>query len=178
MWAHTFFVVIPSGAQRKKGLKNMRRIPFVLLVLALLPLGIFAQNTLTVHQKDGQQFSFGFDDKPVVTFTDNELVVTSTKTELRYALAQLAKFTFDDVEDAVIGITPDTAKPGITLDEYTVSITGAKPDATVRLIASDGKQLQTYKTAQDGSLTFSIAELPQGTYIITSESLTVKILRK
>jgi hypothetical protein len=156
----------------------MRRNPFVLLALGLLPLGLYAQNTLTVHQKDGEHFSLGFEEKPVVTFTDTELVFKSTKTELRYALAVVAKFTFDDVEDAVIGIKSDATKASITLGECTVSITGAKADVTVSLIASDGKQLQTYRAGQDGSLTFSIADLPQGTYIIISESLTCKILKK
>lgn len=139
---------------------------------------LFAQNTLTIHQKDGQQFGFGFEEKPVVSFTDNALIIKSTKIEVQYELAKVAKFTFDDVEDAVIGIKVDDAKASITLDEYTVSISGAAADITVRLIASDGKQLQSYKTNQDGSVTFSIAELPEGTYIIVSESLTCKILKK
>ena len=138
----------------------------------------FSNNTLTVHQKDGQHFSFGFGDSPVVTFTDTELVVKTARIELRYSLADVAKFTFDDVEDAVIPIKSNDSEPVITLNEYTVSITGAKADVAVRLITSSGKQLQTYKTAQDGSLTFSISELPQGTYIIASESLTCKILKK
>lgn len=154
------------------------RMIITILCSAFLAVPVLGQNTLTVHQKNGEQFSFGFEDKPVVTFTDNELVVTSAKTELRYEFANVAKFTFDDVEDAVIGISPDATKPGISLDEYVVSISGAKADVTVSLIASGGKQLQTYKTAQDGSLTFSIADLPEGIYIIASESLTCKILKK
>lgn len=139
---------------------------------------LLAQNTLTIHQKDGQQFGFGFEDKPVIKFTDNEIVLTSAKTELRFQFANVAKLTFDDVEDAVIGIKADGAKASITLDEYTVSISGAKADAAAQLIASDGKQLQSYKIGQDGTATFSIADLPDGTYIISTESLTVKIHKK
>ena len=149
---------------------------FLLAAVAAAPL--FSQNTLTIHQKDGQQFSFGFEDKPVVSFTDTDLIVKSTKTELTYALSSVSKFTFDDIEDAVISIKPDAKKACITLDEYTVSITGAKADIPVYLIVSDGKLLQTYKTDQDGTVTFSIAELPQGAYIINSESLFCKILKK
>lgn len=139
---------------------------------------MMAQNTLTIHQKDGQQFSFGFEEKPVVSFTDNALAIKSTKVEVQYELAKVAKFTFDDVADVVNAIKADDVNASITLGEYSVSITGAKADATVHLIASDGKQLQTYRTDQDGSLSFSIADLPQGTYIIASESLTCKILKK
>ena len=155
----------------------MKRILFC-SVLMLASFAAIAQNTLTVHQKDGQQFSFGFEDKPVVTFTDNELVVKTTKTELSYKLAKVAKFTFDEKETAVEGVKDDAVKAGITLDEYTVNISGAKADITVRLISSDGRQLYSYKTGADGSVTFSISELPEGTYIIASESLTVKILKK
>ena len=155
----------------------MKRL-LTILCTVLLSAPTFSQNTLTIHQKDGQQFSYGFEEKPVVTFTDNTMVITSTKTQVQYDLSVIEKFTFDDIEDAVIGIKADAASASITLDEYTVSISGAKPDTQVRLLASDGRQLQSYKTAQDGSVTFSIADLPTGNYIIASESIIVKILKK
>ncbi len=144
----------------------------------LLSVPLFSQNTLTIHQKDGQQFSFGFDDKPVITYTDTDLVLKTTKTEVQYPLASVAKFTFTDVEDAVISIKQDSNAAQLELDGYVVSITGAKADITVKVIAPDGKTLGTYKTDSDGSVTFSIAELPQGLYIISSENLTCKILKK
>ncbi len=155
----------------------MKRL-YLLLLVVVAAVPLFSQNTLTIHQKDGQQFSFGFEDKPVVSFTDSDLIVKSTKTELTYALSSVSKFTFDDIEDAVISINDDAAKAVITLDSYTVSITGAKADIEVRLNSSDGKLLQSYKTDEDGDVTFSIADLPNGTYIISSQSLTVKILKK
>lgn len=155
----------------------MKRILFLLVLFsAILPLA--AQNTLNVFEKDGQIFSFGFEEKPVVTFTDNELVVTSAGAEARFQLADIAKFTFDDEGTAVEDIKDDVRKAAISLDEYIVSLTGAKPEIVVRLIASDGKLLQSYKTDKNGFLQFSIAELPEGTYIISSESLNVKILKK
>lgn len=156
----------------------MKWLKIEIMAFALMPLGLFAQNTLTIHQKDGQQFCFGFEEKPVVTFTDNELVVKSTKTELCYELLLLAEITFDTVDTAVEDIKSGSIKAGITLDEYTVNISGAKADVTVHLIASDGRQLKSYKTDRNGSVTFSISELPEGTYIIASESLTVKIIKK
>lgn len=148
------------------------------MIYVFITLSLLAQNTLTVHQKDGQEFSFGFEEKPLVTFTETELVVKTSKVELRYELSKFSKFTFDEkkIDDAVNPIVEN--KASITLDEYTVCISGAKADILVRLIASDGHILQQYKTDTDGSVTFSISELPEGTYIIASESLTCKILKK
>lgn len=139
---------------------------------------LLAQNTLTVHQKDGQEFSFGFEEKPLVTFTETELVVKTSKVELRYELSKFSKFTFDEkeIDDTVMPVI--NYKASITLDEYIVYISGAKADIVVRLIASNGQTLNTYKTDSDGSVKFSISELLKGTYIIASESLTCKIIKK
>jgi len=40
----------------------MKRLLLCFLV-ALLVCPVFSQNTLTIHQKDGQQFSFGLEDQ-------------------------------------------------------------------------------------------------------------------
>ena len=152
---------------------------FLLVIIsAMSALNVIGQNTLTIHQKDGQQFNFGFDDKPVITYTDNDLVLKTTKTEVQYPLASLAKFTFTDVEDAVIPVKQEGNVAQLELDNYTVSITGAKAGIAVTVIGFDGKTIGTYKTDSDGSVTFSIADLPQGLYIISSENLTCKILKK
>lgn len=155
----------------------MKRI-ITLSLLVILAIPAISQNTLTVHQKDGQQFSYGFEEKPVVTFTDNNLIIKSTSVEVSYELSQLAKFTFDNIDTDVENIKEDISKASITLDEYTVKISGAKPGITVSLISSDGKLLHSYKTDKEGSVIFSISELSEGTYIITSESLTFKVLKK
>lgn len=155
----------------------MKRI-LALLCTVLMAVSAFAQNTLTIHQKDGQQFSFGFEDKPVITYTDTDLVLKTTKTEVMYPLASLSKFTLTDVEDAVISIKQDGNTAKLELDSYMVSITGAKAGIAVTLIGPDGKTLGTYKTDSDGSVTISIADLPQGLYIISSENLTCKIQKK
>lgn len=150
----------------------------VITLLALFVSGVNAQNTLTIHQKDGKQISFGFDEKPVVSFTDNYLVVKSGGAEVQYALSTFSKLTFDDKEAGVDGIGDDAGKASVSLDEYVVAINGAKADIPVRLVALDGKEIQSYKTDKEGAVTFSIADLPEGIYIISSESLTVKILKK
>lgn len=155
----------------------MKRLSIILFT-ALLSAPIFCQNTLTIYQKDGQKFSFGFDDKPVITYTDTEMVLKTAKTEVQYPLASLSKLSFTDVEDAVVPIKRDDNAAQLELDGYVVNISGSKADAKVSVVAPDGKTLGTYKTDSDGSVTFSIADLPQGLYIISSENLTCKILKK
>lgn len=154
----------------------MKRLLFLLGIM-FLAVPLFGQNTLTIHQKDGQQFNYGFDDKPVIIYTATDLVLKTTMTELQFPLASIAKFTFTDIEDAVSPIK-DSSSAQLKLDNYMVSITGTKPDVAVSVIGSDGKTIGTYKTDAGGSVTFSIADLPQGLYIINIDNLTCKILKK
>ena len=154
---------------------------FAIAVLAFSVMsGLSAQNTLTIHQKDGQQFSYGFGEKPVVTFTDNDLIVTTANenVKLTLALTSVEKFTFDSNETAVNDIKDNAQKASISLDEYSVYIANVKENAVVSLSSADGKQLQAFKADADGTVSFSIADLPNGTYIISSENLSVKIQKK
>lgn len=154
---------------------------FAIAVLAFSVMsGLSAQNTLTIHQKDGQQFSYGFGEKPVVTFTDNDLIVTTANenVKLTLALTSVEKFTFDSNETAVNDIKDNAQKASISLDEYSVYIANVKENAVVSLSSADGKQLQAFKAGTDGTVSFSIADLPNGTYIISSENLSVKIQKK
>ena len=148
------------------------------LLATLLVCPVFGQNTLTICQKDGQQFSFGFEDKPVISYTDNDLVLKTAKTEIQYPLSSLSKILFTDTETSSAPIKMDKADVQLLLDNYVVSITGAKAGVNVTLTGSDGKAVGTYKTDSEGSVTFSIADLSQGLYIIKSDDLTCKILKK
>lgn len=154
----------------------MRKILFFLALA--LPLSALSQTTITLHQRDGQTFSFGFDEKPVMILTDSMMTVKTANTELSYRLSQVAKFTFDD-PSADVSQPREASGAGISLDDCTVRISGAKPGATVRLMSVAGSELNTFRADATGCVTFSIADLESGCYIITAgESLTYTILRK
>ena len=148
-----------------------------LLGAVFLTAPVFGQNYLTIQQKDGHEFSFGFEDKPVITYTENDLVLKTTKTEFQYPLASLAKFTFTELATQVNAVPVDFQNPTFAIDDYEINITGANAGINVSVIYPDGKIVGTYKTEQDGSVTFSIADLPAGLYIINSEKLTFKVLK-
>ena len=157
----------------------MRKILIVLMTLIMaVPLTMSAEEVMTVHLKDGNLIDFAFKNQPVVTFTETDVVLTTSNgLSINYPLSNLTKFTFStkDIPDEVVEIKEDARKVKFSVDEYTVRIDGAKAEMDVRILASDGKVQGTYKTDKEGSLTFSIADQPAGVYIISSEDLTVKI---
>ena len=143
---------------------------------SIVSVSAFSQNTLTVFQKDGQEFSFGFDEKPVITYTDNDMIIKTTNTEVQYQLLNLQKVAFTDGPTAVNSIDADKSK--IVLESYSVKIAGAEAGVEVTMSGVDGKTAGSYKTDSDGCVTFSIAELPEGIYLIKSENMSFKILKK
>lgn len=160
----------------------MRKFLFALVALLMTTsLAVRSQNVMVIHLKSGTIAELAFKYNPVVTFTDTDAVLTTTvngrEIVVSYPLEKLTKFTFvtkditavDEVEDRNVQFL---------IEDYTVTITGAKPEIVVRLISMDGKQLGAYKTDKDGSVSFSIADLANGTYIIASEDITFKILKK
>lgn len=159
----------------------MKIVRHLLLCLSLLslPVLIVAQNTLTIHQKDGQQFSFGFEEKPVVSFSETTLMLKTDRTEVQYPLSLINFFTFDERKpDALEGVEDSRQQPLVSLGSQFLRISGARADIPVRLTSVDGKVLRTARTDAGGSLTLSLADLPEGVYIVSSTSLTCKILKK
>ena len=146
-----------------------------LLGAALLAVPVSGQDLLRIHQKDGQYVDFLFEDEPAVYYREDYLVINTAITEVQYPFESVAKFTFTDVatKTEVIKETP-----AFTLDNYAISITGAKAQVKVTVISSDGKPVETYKIDADGNAVFSISALPAGMYIINSENLTFKVLKK
>jgi hypothetical protein len=161
----------------------MRKFLFALVALLMTTsVALRSQNVMVVHLKTGTVAELAFKYKPVITFTDTDAVLTTTvngrEIVVSYPLEKLTKFTFVTKDITAVEEVEEDRNVQFLIEDYTVTITGAKPEIVVRLIASDGKQLGAYKTDKDGSVSFSIAELAAGTYIIASEDITFKILKK
>ena len=158
-------------------------IAFVALMM-MAPMALSSQNNvMNIHLKNGQVAEFFFKYEPVITFTDTDVVLTTSNgMRLTYPLANLTKFTFNKKDlpgpTEVEEIESDVRKVYFSIDEYTINIYEAKAEQAVYLIASDGKVLNAYKTDKEGFLSFSIADLPDGTYIIRSGEITFKIMKK
>ena len=163
----------------------MRKILVAIVALLMLtPLALRSQNVMTVHLKTGEVVDLAFKFQPVITFTETEAVLTTTVNGVpfvvKYPLAGLTKFTFStkDWNDPTEVEEVEARDVQFMIEDYTVTITGAKPEMVVRLISSDGRLINSYKTDKEGSVSFSIADQPTGTYIINSQEITFKLFKK
>lgn len=151
----------------------------MLVLLSMAPMALRSQNVITVHLKDAGSIYFAFVAKPVISFTDADVVLTTSDGfSITYPLANLTKFTFDTRDLTQVNAIANDAKAVLSIDEYTVTVSGIKAQEKVKLTALDGKVLNTFKADKDGTLSFSVAELSEGTYIVSSDDFAVKILKQ
>ena len=68
----------------------------ILIPIILFSIAGFAQNTLNIHQKDGEIFCCGFLDKPIVTYEGNTLKVSTKTVSIEFPLTELDELSFED----------------------------------------------------------------------------------
>ena len=134
----------------------------LLLMIFCLFLGVatsFAQNTLNIHQKSGGVVSYGFAEKPVLTYVDDNLHVSTERVSIDYPLAELEMLTFDDREASIGELRVEGQTAGMNI--YRI----------------DGTLVKRIEAKEESSA-FDTNGLPAGTYIIKQGNVTYKITKQ
>ena len=136
------------------------------LLLALISFGASAQETaeakIIVWQKDGNKTAILFNQMPEFLYADGNVSVQNGGTTLSWPLANLEKFTFEDVEPSVPTV-PTDVKDVKTAAKLDIVKGCAVYDLSGKLIK---KQIH------------SLSELPQGTFILKDGSVTTKVVKR
>lgn len=135
------------------------------MLLTLLATGLWAQETddakIVVWQKDGKTTEILFNQMPEFTYDDGNILVQNGSTTLSWPLANLEKFTFEDVTPSIPSLptrVKDVQKPKLDIVKGC-----AVYDLSGRLLK---KQIR------------SLSELPKGTYILKDGSVTTKVVKR
>lgn len=151
----------------------MRKLYTILLLACCLMAG--AQNAISIHQKDGKVANFAFSEKPVVTYADNQLVITTTKTSVQYPLYLLQKIDFELTDATAIEQVKPDAKFRFT--DGTLYITGGDPGSQVVIYNMQGMTAGQYRTDDAGNAVISLQSLSKGLYIVKTNHFTFKFTK-
>ena len=154
---------------------NKKRLLLLLLLLSSAT-SLLAQTALVVHQKSGEVVYFSFSEQPKATYSGTNLVLTTTKTTVEYPIANLLKFTFGDMADGIEDVTD--AKADVKIDNDAIIITGTKVSADVSVFNVSGVKVCTKKADADGNAAISTSNLPNGVYVVKSNNVTFKFIKK
>lgn len=130
----------------------------ILIPIILFSIAGFAQNTLNIHQKDGEIFCCGFLDKPIVTYEGNTLKVSTKTVSIEFPLTELDELSFED--------------------ELTdIKLQHIEKESNILIYNEKGVLLKKIHNDSGISET-NILEFPKGIYIIKKGDTTFKVLKK
>lgn len=153
-----------------------------LLLFLLLGFSIFtkAENNptnLVVWAKDGTKVAYALAEKPKVTFTETDLVITANGVEVNYTLENMARFTYEDNASTVI--------TNLQTDESSFKINGEyllfpalKANSTVSVYSLNGTLVFKKTVRQNGEYAFPLSNLNAGVYMVNVNGLTYKIVKR
>jgi len=151
----------------------MRKLYTILLLACSLMAG--AQNAISIHQKDGKVANFAFSEKTIVTYADNQLVITTTKTSVQYPLYLLQKIDFELTDATAIEQVKPDAKFRFT--DGTLYITGGDPGSQVVIYDMRGMTEGQYRIDDAGNAVISLQSLSKGLYIVKTNHFTFKFTK-
>ena len=149
---------------------------FTLLLLWLTASGAWAQNAIVVCQKDGTVARFAFTEKPVVTYSAGELMMTTNKTSVQYPMNRLLKIYFD-VAEVPDGIDVEVTQPEdvqFTFRDGVLVVSGGEAGAIVNLYRLDGVSAGQFRLDGNGSVTIPTGSLSKGLYIVKTKQVSFK----
>lgn len=143
---------------------------------AAAALSATAQNAqeqgLVITTQGGDQVILAVSDKPMVTFGDNSVIITTADKQLTYTLDDKVNIQFCALTG--VGISPSAdAKAIITATATAIKVTQAMPGSDIALYDTAGSTLARAKADAQGTASFRLAQ--KGTYIIRIANLSVKI---
>ena len=167
--------VLPKKSQCYLG--KMLRLPLMALLLSvLLPSVAKADDlVLQVWQADGRVMNINLNEQPVTTYSDGQLIITTTKTTVTFPLEQVVKYTYTDAT----GISsPEAVGSKMSADGESITFTGLKPNTPVYLYSVAGQLVSTVTATGQSKTTVSVSGFPVGVYVVKANGVTFKITKR
>lgn len=157
----------------------MKKLPSILLLFCICASAI-AEDTkthLVVWAKDGTKVAYALDEKPKVTFTEANLIISAEGVEVNYALDNMDRFTYEsNVNSAVRNLKTDEVS--FKLDGESLLFLNMSANSTISLHTLNGTSVFSKTVSTAGEYAFPLSNLTTGVYLVTVNGLTYKIVKR
>ncbi|MBR3983565.1 MAG: hypothetical protein IKJ92_01245 [Bacteroidaceae bacterium] len=153
---------------------------FIFIVLASVCCWAMAQSEQTqliVWAKNGTKVAYALNEKPQITFTQEDMVITVGNVEVNYDMENLARFTYVT--------NGNTAIRNLQTDESIFNFDGEqlifpelKTNDIVSIYTIGGALVLRKEVSKEGKYGLSLSELIPGAYMVNVNGLTYKIVKK
>ncbi len=160
-----------------------RRILLALLLSVTATACLHADDTvwgtgLVVTTTDGQKLAYPLDDKPKVTFSGRNLVLTTGSTEITLSREKVRAFSYEKIPVSGINAIPETICDARFLPDGTLHVSGCDRDSRIEIFGVDGILLCTMNADSKGNADMSASDLPAGIYLVKAGDVSYKIMKR
>lgn len=113
-------------------------------------------------------------DKPVITYANDQLVITTTKEVVEVPVTEITGYNFTEENPSAIR----SIEVNRQYKHGLVAFDQLQAGATVALYNAKGEQLLTTTAQADGTAVVDLHEQAKGVYIIRADKLSFKIINK
>ena len=151
------------------------RILLLLLTFFVFQAAMADDLVLQVWQANGKVMNISLNEQPVTTYSDGQLIITTTKTTVTFPLEQVVKYTYADAS----GISsPEAVGSKMSADGETITFTGLKANTPVYLYTVAGQLVNTVIATDQSKTVVSVSKFPVGVYVVKTNGVTFKITKR
>ena len=129
-------------------------------------------DSITIKQKSGNETILELTTNPIITFSDEYMVVTNDFTTITFPL--------DDIESYLVGETSGIreVKDSPQFRDGHIVFKGFKDNSTATVYSLDGKTFRKFSPNSSGVIDINMGNLPKGAYIISTLNKKIKVINK
>ena len=155
-------------------MNRFRYLHFAMLMIFSLT-AIAEEYSFVVWTKSGEQINFPLSEKPKLTHNDNNFIVTTPTTTVEYSKADINKFTLL-IPDGVDNI--ENSNANLFQQNNSLILSGFKLGSIVKIFNINGQLLIAETINNEDTYIIDLSPLNKGIYIVSTESITYKIIRQ
>ena len=155
-------------------MNRFRYLHFAMLMIFSLT-AIAEEYSFVVWTKSGEQINFPLSKKPKLTHNDNNFIVTTPTTTVEYPKADINKFTLL-IPDGVDNI--ENSNANLFQQNNSLILSGFKLGSIVKIFNINGQLLIAETINNEDTYIIDLSPLNKGIYIVSTESITYKIIRQ
>ncbi len=145
---------------------------FHLLLLLFIVTDVFADNIM-IRQKNGNETILELATNPIITFADENMVVTNNFTSIILPLEDIDSYVVSNDNTGILKVTdaPEHHNGHVVFK-------GIVEETSVLVHSLDGNIRHKYTSDGSGILDVNIGIFPKGVYIITTSNYQIKVINK
>ena len=134
---------------------------------------------LSLWMKNGEKTSYLIEDEPRFSLVDGMIQFETNKVAFTIDAEDFDRFTFEEADEVTTAVTlPERESAELRLLNGQVAISQMRPGSEVSVYDASSRLIKIVKADDKGFVVIPTGRYPKGLYILKTETITYKMLKK